>query len=396
MDPHTPLLNRRRFLSWIAASPSLLAEQNDSVITGVEQALNVLDFEPVARKVLPPAHFGYMATGVEDDLTLKANREGFSRYYLRPRRLVDITKADMRTELFGTIWDTPIGLSPVGNAKAFHPEGELPTARAAKANGTLQILSTATNTSFEDVSAALGRPAWYQLYTTSRWEVAEHLVRRVEAAGCPVLVVTVDTQAGRRTETFERSRRLDSRNCVTCHGTAKSDFFRRKPMFDGIDVSTLGTQSPATNWDTIRRLKKMTGMKLVLKGIETWEDAKLGVEAGLDGIIVSNHGGRAGETGRGTIECLPEVIEAVNGRIPVLIDGGFRRGSDIFKALALGARAVCIGRPYIWGLAGFGQEGVQRVIELLRLELELVMKQCGTTSIASIGRSAIGSHNQRL
>jgi 4-hydroxymandelate oxidase len=337
-----------------------------------------------------------MATGVEDDLTLKANRDGFSRIYLRPRRLIDISKADLQTEIFGTTWDSPIGLAPVGNAKAFHVEGEMPTTRAARSRKTLQLLSTATNTSFEDVSKALGRPPWYQLYVTSRFDFTERLVKRVEDAGCQVMAITVDTQAGRRTETFERSRRLDKRECSSCHGTTREAFYRRKPMFEGLDVTNLATQNPALTWEHIRRIRKMTSMKVLIKGIETSEDTKVCLEHGLDGVIVSNHGGRAGETGRGTIDCLPEVVEAAGGKIPVIIDGGFRRGADIFKALALGATAVCIGRPYIWGLAAFGQAGVEAVIDMLRLELELVMKQCGATSIAGITRSSVGYHLQRL
>jgi 4-hydroxymandelate oxidase len=162
--------NRRKFLSYLASSPLLFGQQTDDVIADVNQALNVFDFEAAARKSLPAAHFGYMATGVDDDLTLKANRDGFSRIYLRPRRLIDITRVDMKAQIFGTTWDSPIGLAPVGNAKAFHPEGELPTTRAAKATKTLQILSTATNSSFEDVAQILGRPPWYQLYVTSRFD----------------------------------------------------------------------------------------------------------------------------------------------------------------------------------------------------------------------------------
>ena len=214
MPDRDQLQNRRRFLAFIAGSPLLLAQQSPDVIADPKQALNVVDFEPAARKILPPAHFGYLATGVDDDATLRANREGYSRIYLRPRRLVDISKADLRTTLFGTSWDMPIGLAPIGNQKAFHPEGEAPVARAAKAKRTLQILSTATNTSVEDIAAALGRPPWYQLYPTSRWEVTEKLVRRAEAAGCPVLALTVDTQAGRHTETAERYKLLDKRPCV--------------------------------------------------------------------------------------------------------------------------------------------------------------------------------------
>jgi isopentenyl diphosphate isomerase/L-lactate dehydrogenase-like FMN-dependent dehydrogenase len=160
-------------------------------------------------------------------------------------------------------------------------------------------------------------------------------------------------------------------------------------MFSGIDVSGVTTSSPNFTWGYVDRLKKMTHMKLLLKGIETHEDAKLSVEHGADGIIVSNHGGRAEESGRATIQCLPEVVDAVNGRIPVLIDGGIRRGTDVFKALALGARAVGIGRPYIWGLATFGQAGVERVLDILRTEFELCMRQCGARSLAEITRTSV-------
>jgi isopentenyl diphosphate isomerase/L-lactate dehydrogenase-like FMN-dependent dehydrogenase len=382
--------SRRRFLGWLASSPLLLGGPGEEAITDPKEAINVLDFEEAARKALPAAHFGYMATGVDDDVTLRANREGFQRLYLRPRRLMDIRRVDTRTELFGKAWETPLGLAPVGNQKAFHAEGELPVARAAKGKSTLQILSTAANTSVEDVAAALGQPPWYQLYPTSRWEITERLVHRVAAAGCPVLVLTIDTQAGRHTETFERMKRLDKRNCVACHGTKPEDFFRRKPMFAGIDVTGLRTSNQSLDWEHVKRLKKLSSMKLLIKGIETREDAKLCVDTGVDGIIVSNHGGRAEESGRGTIECLPEVAEAAGSHIPVLMDGGIRRGTDIFKALALGARGVFIGRPYIWGLAAFGQAGVERVIDILRVELQLVMKQCGARSIAEITTASVG------
>jgi 4-hydroxymandelate oxidase len=383
--------SRRRFLKFIAASPALMAQQAHDfadLIADAKDAINVMDFEPVARKVLPPAHWGYLATGVNDDETLRANRAGFGKIQLRPRRLIDITKADLRVELFGHEYPTPIVFAPIGNQKAFYAEGEMPVARAARSRKALQILSTAANTSVEQITETVGHPIWYQLYPTQRWEVTAKLVKRAEAAGCPALALTVDTQAGRRTETFERFKKLDSRQCVACHGTTREDFYRRKPMFDGIDVKGLGTSNPAQTWEHVKRLKDLTSMKLLIKGIETREDAQLCAENGVDGIIVSNHGGRAEESGRGTIECLPEVVEGA-GRIPVLIDGGFRRGTDIFKALALGAKAVCIGRPYIWGLAAFGQSGVERVLDLLTAELELIMKQCGTRSIREIGRSAV-------
>ncbi len=356
----------------------------------------MLDLEAAARKVLPPAHFGYLATGVDDDYTLQANRDGFRRIHLRPRRLLDITNTDMRVELFGTTWESPIGIAPVGSQMVFHPEGEIPVLKAARVKNSVQILSTNANTGVEKASEALGRPVWYQLYPTSNFKYTEKLVKRAEAAKCPVLVLTVDTQAGRHTETLERSKLLDARKCVTCHGTERTDFFRKKPMYDGLDVSELRTSNLAFNWEHVRRVKGMSGMKLLIKGIETREDAELCVENKVDGIIVSNHGGRAEESGRGTIECLPEVVEGVHGKIPVLIDGGFRRGTDVFKALALGAKMIFVGRPYIWGLTAFGQPGVERVLDLLRLELELVMKQCGARSIAEIGKSSIMFADRRL
>jgi 4-hydroxymandelate oxidase len=387
------MVDRRKFLAFLTASPLLQGQEGSDTIGDAKDAINVFDFEPAARKILPPAHWGYMATGVDDDATLRANRDGFNRLYLRPRRLIDITRADLRTEIFGTVWDTPIGLSPIGNTKAFHPQAEVPVARAARAKRTLQILSTTTNTSFEDIAETRGQPPWYQLYTTSRWDYTERLVHRVEKAGCQVLAVTVDTQAGRHTETFERFKRLDKRECTGCHGPSREDFYRRKPMYQGFDVTDLSTTNPAMTWEHLRRLRKLTQMKLLVKGIETAEDTKLCLDAGMDGVIVSNHGGRAEESGRGTIDCLPEVVEAAGRHVPVIIDGGFRRGTDIFKALALGARMVCIGRPYIWGLSAFGQAGVERVLDILRVELDLVMKQCGARSIAEITRASVGYHN---
>ena len=348
-----------------------------------------MDFEDAARKALPPAHFGYLSTGVDDDLTLKANHEAYKHIQLRPRRLVDIRQSSMQTELFGATWDTPIFLCPCGSQKAYHPDGELAAARAAKSKRTLQILSTVTSTAVEEVNQARGTPVWYQLYSTSRWEITEKLVQRAEAAGCPVLVWTVDLPAGRNTETQTRLTRLDTRNCSTCHGAERPGSLSRKPMFAGLDVKGVGVATPAATWDYVDRLKKLTRMKLVLKGIETREDAALCVERGVDGIIVSNHGGRAEESDRATIECLPEVVEAVRGRIPVLIDGGIRRGTDVFKALALGARAVGIGRPYLWGLAAFGQPGVERVLDILHAEFSLVMRQCGARSLSEITRSSV-------
>jgi isopentenyl diphosphate isomerase/L-lactate dehydrogenase-like FMN-dependent dehydrogenase len=357
-----------------------------------------MDFEPLARKALPPAHWGYLATGVEDDLTLRMNREAMAHYQLRARRLVGVTNPDLKAEVFGATWDMPIYLSAVGSQRMFHPDGELATARAAKAQKTTQMLSTVTSMDLEDVVKALGAAPWYQLYIPNSWEDTEKLVNRVEAAGCTVLTWTIDTLGGRNTETGTRWARTDSRNCLSCHVSAPITgshvrMMRAKPMFKGLS----GEMNPAwADWSYVDRLKKMTKMKLILKGIDTAEDAMLAREHGADGVVVSNHGGRATETGRGTIDVLPEVVDAVGTHIPVFVDGGFRRGSDVFKALALGARAVGIGRPYIWGLTTFGQEGVERVLEILRAELTLTMRSCGVASIRQLTRGFVLRNGVKL
>lgn len=393
---------RREFLRFLAASPLLAQawgqDAASSLITSAKDALNVMDFEPLARKLLPPAHWGYMATGVDDDVTLRMNRQAFEHYQLRARRLVDVSKADLKTQVFGTTWDMPIYVSAVGSQKAFNRDGEVATARAAKSQKAVQMLSTASSTPVEEVSKALGTPPWFQLYMPLTWEETEKVVKRVEAAGCPVLAWTVDLLAGRNTETATRFTRLDNRDCLSCHaispkaGANPADN-AGKPMLAGTSGKI---NPPQATWAYVERLKKMTKMKLVLKGIDTGEDAKLAREHGADGVIVSNHGGRATETGRGTIDILPEVIDAAGPQFPVFVDGGFRRGSDVYKALAIGAKGVGIGRPYIYGLSSFGQEGVERVLEILRAELSLTMRQCGTPTMASITRASVLKNGARL
>jgi isopentenyl diphosphate isomerase/L-lactate dehydrogenase-like FMN-dependent dehydrogenase len=257
------------------------------------------------------------------------------------------------------------------------------TARAAQATHHTMMLSSVTTYSVEEVAKTLGTPPWYQLYMPLKWDDTEKLVKRVEAAGCPAMAWTVDLLAGRNTETATRFARQDTRNCPSCH-TKFPDMRIHRPMYDGLEGLY---NPPGATWEHVDRLKKLTSMKLLLKGIDSAEDARLAVEHGVDGLIVSNHGGRASETLRGTIDCLPEVVDATAGRIPVFVDGGVRRGTDIFKALASGARGVGIGRPYIWGLSAFGQEGVERVLEILRAELTLAMKQMGTPSVKAITRA---------
>lgn len=396
--------NRRAFLKFLAGSPLLAAMPSvaqgllPGQIDKAADAVDVFDFEAVAQKTLPPAHWGYMASGVDGEDTLKANRAGFSRYQLRTRRFVDVSKLDMSIELFGMKLNSPLILCPVGSQRAFHPDGEVGVARAAQAKGNLQILSTQTSIGVEDVIKARGGPIWYQLYTTDKFDVTTTLVKRAEAAGCTATAVTVDLPNGRNTTTMTRFQRLDTRACGTCHTDATGNLANprvgggvsnTKPMFAGMNTEGLGVTSPSLTWDFIKRLKDVTKMKVLIKGLETGEDAALAVQHGADGIIVSNHGGRATETGRGTIECVAEVVQAVRGRIPVVVDGGVRRGTDIFKALALGATAVGIGRPYIWGLSSYGQQGVERVIDILNNELRLAMVGCGTRTLKEITSASI-------
>jgi 4-hydroxymandelate oxidase len=354
----------------------------NSLISDPKEALDVFDFEPVAKKNVPPAHFGYMVTGIDDEVTLRANRDGFLKFQLRPRRLVDVSAIDMTTEILGVTFDSPIVIAPTSSNRAFHPDGEVAVAKAARAGNHLQILSTVATTSIEEAIATRGAPVWFQLYPTRKWEVAEALGRRAERAGSSVVVVTIDGPSSSNWETLARLRRTDTRQCKGCHGRTFQDYVAGKPNFSGIDVSGVaGLNAANLTWDSIKRLRETVNMKIVLKGILASEDAKLAADYGIDGIIVSNHSGRVIDSGRATIEVLPEIIEVVGGRMPVLVDSGFRRGTDIIKALAMGAQAVCVGRPYLWGLGAFGQPGVERVLEILRAETRAAMQQVGAPSI---------------
>jgi len=390
---------RRRFLQFLASSPALYYNPYTlsqtltdpyapETLSSADDAINVFDFHETAKRSLMPGHYTYMALGTDDGGTLSANREGFKRFQLRMRRLVDVSNIDTSIELFGRKYPMPIILAPCGSNKAFHPEGELAVARAAKTKDVEQILSTVTSTGVEQVNEARGRPVWYQLYPSREWAITEALVKRAEASGCPVVALTVDLPASNR-EVLNRHRRATNSDCQVCH-SPQANVIPQKPMYQNIELS--GGRSPDgsfMDWDFVDRLRDSTSMKLLLKGIVTAEDAALAVDHGVEGIIVSNHGGRAEDSGRSTIECLPEIVHSVNQRIPIIIDSGFRRGTDIFKALALGADAIAIGRPYLWGLGSFGQEGVEAVLDILKKELEIVMKQARAIHIAAIDQRFI-------
>ncbi len=237
----------------------------------------------------------------------------------------------------------------------------------------------------EAVSEARAAPLWQQLYPTNDWAVTAAIVRRAESAGCSAIVLTVDSPGARNNETLKRAMHADNRTCTNCHAGNLHDMWRRGPMFAGLDVSHVtGLAPPDLTIAFVDRLRALVKGKLIVKGIVTVEDAALAIKHGADGIVVSNHGGRNEETLRATVDCLPEVVAAVRKRVPVFVDGGIRRGTDVFKALALGATAVGIGRPQAWGLASFGQSGVESVIDIFNRELATIMRQAGTATIESI------------
>ncbi|HEX8941507.1 MAG TPA: alpha-hydroxy acid oxidase [Gemmatimonadaceae bacterium] len=432
MTMHNDPLSRRRFMAFAAGSPLLAvagvdleslrrllggnsrdrakglaivqqASQEPALIASPADALDIFDFEPVARKKLPPAHWGYLATGTDDDATIRANREGYARWDLRVRRLVDSSRLDTSVQVLGVKWPTPIVINPLGSQRAFHPEGELAVARAAKTKNHLMVLSTVATTSLEDVIAARGAPVWFQLYHQQDWNQTKQMLKRAERAGAPAVVFTVDLIGGSNRETMLRERRFDTRTCTNCHQGGppmpgisgrvdESRDNRRKPAIADLQPDTPIPEIGTPTWDFVKRLRDATTMKVFIKGIVTRDDAEIAVHNGVNGMFVSNHGGRAENSTRATIASLPEVVEGVRGRVPVILDGGIRRGTDVFKALALGATATGIGRPYIWGLASFGQEGVETVLALLRRETEMVMRQAGTTSVKAITRAYIVPH----
>ncbi len=358
-------------------------------ITSPDQAVNVMDFEALARDALPPAHFGYIATGVDDDGTVARNHEAFSHYEIRARRFNDVRKVTLATSVYGVAWPSPVYLSAVSAMRAFHPDSEVGVARAARTRSTHMMLSTGASSATEDVLAARGAPIWQQLYPTDHWPVTEQVVRRAENAGCSAIVLTVDSPGARNLETLKRATRIDNRDCNACHTAESRLMWKRAPLFTGLDVSGVTAVTPAYISEAyLAKLRAIVKGRFLIKGIVTGEDAEIALKHGADGIVVSNHGGRNEETMRASVDSLVEVIAAVRKRVPVFLDGGIRRGTDVFKALALGASGVGIGRPQAWGLAAFGQQGVEAVLNILDTELTNIMRQAGTPGVAAIS----GSH----
>jgi 4-hydroxymandelate oxidase len=348
--------------------------------------VSVDDFEAAARQRLPTMVFDYFAGGSGDEWTLRENLRAFQRWVIRPRVLVDVSSPDPRTTVLGREVAFPILLAPAAFQRMAHPDGELAVARAAAALGTVMVLSTVSTVSLEEV-AATGVPRWFQLYVLRDRDLTARIVKRADAAGYGALVLTVDTPVLGRRLRDERNRfappaGIEMANLVGMDLPASEVGSSLSPFF-------LSRQDSSLTWEDVAWLRSLTPMPLVLKGIVTAEDTRLAVEAGVDGVVVSNHGGRQLDGAPATLEALPEVVEAAQGRVEIMLDGGVRRGTDVLKALALGARAVLVGRPYLWGLAVGGEAGVRQVLELLRDDLVLAMTLAGRRRAVDLDRSAV-------
>lgn len=341
--------------------------------------LTLDEFEQLARTAMPPAAYEYVASGAADEHSLRWNRSAYERVKLRPRVLVDVGTLDTRINLLGRTLPHPILLAPAAYQRAMHPDGEIATARGAGTSNTTMVVSTATTTPITDVAAAATAPLWFQLYVQSDRSFTEELVKQVEAAGCQALCVTVDTPTLGVRDRMKRSGFALPPGVVAPHVYDVSQRLRGILTPDAVTLT----------WGDIEWLRAVAAVPVLLKGILDPDDAERAVASGVDGIIVSNHGARNLDTVPATIEALPGVVERVAGRLPVLVDGGIRRGTDVLKALALGAHAVLVGRPYCFGLSVGGAAGVERVLEILLEEFRLAMKLTGRPSIAEIDRGVL-------
>ncbi|KFW61608.1 Hydroxyacid oxidase 2 [Pygoscelis adeliae] len=336
------------------------------------------DFEAYAKKYLPKIAWDFFAAGADDCSTRDENILAYKRIRFRPRMLRDVSVMDIRTKLLGTEISFPVGIAPTGFHQLAWPDGEKSTARAAKAMNTCYIASTYSTCTLEDISAAApGGLRWFQLYIHRNRAVSQQLVQRAEALGFQGLVLTADLP-------YTGKRRDDVRN-----GFRLPPHMTLKNLEGAFEVCKMSPLDPSVTWNDIYWLRSLTHLPIVIKGILTKEDAELAVRHGVQGIIVSNHGGRQLDGGPATIDALVEVVEAVQGRVEVYLDGGIRKGSDVLKALALGAKCVFIGRPALWGLAYKGEEGLQDVLRILQDEFRLSMALAGCASVSEIGQHLV-------
>ena len=356
---------------------------------GEQPLVTLADYEPCARERLPHMVYEYIAGGAGDEITLRANREAFDRILLRPRVLIDVSSIDTRVTLFGREHGAPILLAPCAYMKLIRPDGECEAVRGANAAGVSLVASTAASTSLEDMAAVAEQPIWFQLYTSSDRDFTRRLLERVQEAGCEVLCITVDAPVrGLRDRDSRCLFRLPS-------GMERPNFrdFTPEARSGNARAEGRGIYSPNLDpritWKEMEWIKSFVKIPVVLKGILTGDDARRAAESGMDGVIVSNHGARTIDTTPASMDALPEVVAALGGRIPVLVDSGVRRGTDVLKAIALGASAVLIGRPFLYGLALEGAEGVRKVVETLHREIEMALAVCGRTSVREIDRSLL-------
>ncbi len=334
------------------------------------ELVNVSDYEAAARVRLDQSSWDFYMGGSDDEVTLRANRSAFERIRLRPRMLVDVSTCDTSTTALGTPIQMPIMVAPTSYHGLAHPDAECATVQGAGRAGTLMTVSTAASRHLEDIAAAASGPLWFQLYVSQDERVTANLVQRAERAGYRALVLTIDMPRFGR-----REKDLRNQHVRTLPGNFKDEG-------EAIRKNSL-------TWKDVDWLRTLTSLPILIKGVLTPEDALLGLEHGVDGIVVSNHGGRQLDGALASIEALPEVVEAVAGRCEVYLDGGIRRGTDVLKALAIGARAVLVGRPILMGLTVEGAAGVQDVLTLLRTEFEIAMALCGCPTVASINRSLV-------
>ncbi len=355
------------------------------------RAQNLLELEALAQEKLPPQIFDFIAGAAEDEITLARNRQAWGAIRLLPRVLIDVSTVDTSTTVLGQKMPSPVLLAPVALHRLVHEDGELATARAAAARGTTMILSTMASCTLEEVAAAADGPKWFQLYCYRDKGVTEDLVKRAEAAGYNALCLTVDVpRLGRRERDLAHDLGFpDDVTPVNLEGTVDITQIPLDERRSALSAYIDSLLHASLTWDDVDWLRSLTSMPLILKGILAPADAVLAADHGAAAVVVSNHGGRQLDGTPAGIEALPEVVAAVGDRLEVLVDGGVRRGTDVLKALALGARAVLIGRPYIWGLALDGEDGVAYVLEMLQTEFELAMTLSGATSVAQINRALV-------
>ena len=355
------------------------------------QPVNVADYERLAEGALEEGALGYFAGGAGDELTLRENVAAFQRLKLRPRTLVDVSGVSAATTVLGREISMPLLVAPTAIQRMCHTDGEPATARAAAAVGTIMTLSTiATSTPAQVAEAAPGAPRWFQVYCFEDEGVTRALIEQAVEHGYEALVLTVDApRAGRRERDLRTGFQVPAEVTVPAVAAALGE-----PASLSI-AEIFAMLDPTLTWRDLDRIRGLSELPLLVKGILTEEDARLACEAGADGIVVSNHGGRQLDGVSATIDALPEVIDAVEGRVEVLVDGGVRRGTDVVKALALGARAAMVGRPVLWGLATDGEAGVRHVLELLRDEIELALLLCGCATPADVTPAHISANSGR-